>query len=386
MSKIILVANTSWSLYNFRLGLIRSLQAEGYKVSVIAPKDQFTSKLVSEGIEYHQISISNYGINPFSELFLIYNFYKLYRKIEPDLIFHYTIKPNIYGTIAASLCRKRSIMITTGLGHLFQFKSFIIRWITLLLYRIASILTNQVWFLNENDKDVFVYKRIVPIRKAKLLNSEGIDLSWFRPRKEKRFFGDRFLFAGRLLWDKGVKEYVEAAKVIKSKYPKAKFELLGFIDQSNPRSVPYKFIEKWQKQGVIKYLGETDDIRPFIQKATCLVFPSFYREGISRVLMEAAAMETPIITTNNVGCRDIVDHGRNGYLVSVQNVKELVSAIETFIKLDHKDKKIMGKLGRLKMARQFDKKLIVSQYISFIKSMGINPEKIASKHSIFENS
>ena len=375
MFKITLVANTSWSIFNFRLGLLRHLKNEGYEVSVIAPKDQFSSKLIAEGIEYHEIKMSNYGTNPFKDLILIYNFYKLYKSINPSLIFHYTIKPNIYGTIAASVCRIKSVMITTGLGHLFKFKSFIVRWITLLLYRFSAMLTFEAWFLNENDRDIFVYKDIISKKKTKILNSEGINLKWFSPRREKRYFRDRFLYAGRLIWDKGINEYVEAAKIIKSKYPKTKFELLGFVDQSNPIGVPYKTIKEWQKGGIIRYLGETDDVRPFIQRATCFVFPSYYREGVSRVLMEAAAMETPIITTDNIGCRDIVDHGKNGFIVSPKNVVELAHALESFILLDHNDKKVMGKLGRQKMLKSFDENLIISNYVSFINKIGLgNPD------------
>ena len=363
---IVLVANTSWSIYNFRLGLIRRLQEEGYDIAVIAPKDNFTSKLISEGLTFYEISMTNYGTNPFSELKLIYRFYQLYKFINPDLIFHYTIKPNIYGSIAAALCRKPSIIVTTGLGHLFQFSNIMVRWITLFLYRVAAFLSKEVWFLNDNDRDVFIYKRIVRRSKTKILKSEGINTNWFRPKKDKKFYNDRFLFAGRLIWEKGVEEYVKAAEIIKEKYPKVKFELLGFIDQSNPKSIPYEYINLWQKKKVIKYLGETTDVRPFLEKATCLVFPSYYREGVSRILMEAASMETPIITTDNVGCRDIVDHRKNGFIVEPRDVHSLVSAIEEIIVMEDQDKLVMGKLGRKKMVSEFNETKIIDQYLDVV--------------------
>ena len=361
---IALVANTSWSVYNFRLGLIKALLKEGYEVCVIAPKDSFTTKLVSEGIVFHEIAINNYSTNPFSEISILWSFIKLYRKIKPDFIFHYTIKPNIYGSIASWVNRTPSIIVTTGLGHLFQFRNLLVRWTTLFFYRFATFLAKEVWFLNDNDRDIFLYKRIVGKGKTKILKSEGIDTEWFKPQKEKKFYIERFLFAGRLIWDKGVKEYVEAARIIKEKYPKVKFEILGFIDQSNPRSVPYSYIDKWQKKKVIKYLGETTDIRPYIEKATCLVFPSYYREGVSRVLMEAASMETPIITTDNVGCREIVDHDRTGIIVEPGNIPSLVSALENIINLDADDKVIMGKLARKKMIKQFTIEKITAEYLS----------------------
>ena len=361
------------------------MQDEGYIISVIAPKDNFTSKLVSEGIDYHEINMSNYGTNPFTEAKLIYRFFKLYKEIKPDLIFHYTIKPNIYGTIAAAYCRIPSIIVTTGLGHLFQFSNFMVRWITLFLYRVAAFLTKEVWFLNDNDRDIFIYKRIVRKSKTRVLKSEGINVEWFRPRKDKKFYIDRFLFAGRLIWEKGIEEYVKAAERIKEKYPKVRFELLGFIDQSNPKSVPYDYINKWQKKKVVKYLGETTDVRPYLEKATCLVFPSYYREGVSRVLMEAAAMETPIITTDNVGCRDIVDHGKNGFIVEPQSVDSLVEAIEEFIGMDNQDKLVMGKLGRIKMEKEFSESNILNVYRSSIDKYLFTPKKLEEKNPVSQS-
>ncbi len=360
---IALVSNTSWSVYNFRLGFIQYLQSLGVNVVVIAPRDNFSAKLVSLGIEYREVRIRNYGTNPFDDLNLVYRLNKIYRSVKPDFVFHYTIKPNIFGSFAAFSCKIPSIIITTGLGHLFDFKNIFIRLTSITLYRIAAFLSKEVWFLNDNDRDVFIYKRIVSKKKTRLLRSEGINTAWFTPRKEKRFSASpRFLFAGRLIWDKGVNEYVEAARIIKAKFPKAKFELLGFIDEGNPNSVPYETIRKWQKEKVINYLGETTDIRSFLERANCLVFPSFYREGVSRVLMEAASMETPIITTDNVGCRDIVDDGKNGFLCEPKNVESLVDAIESFILLDDQDKLVMGKLGRKKMIKEFDEQKVIDAY------------------------
>ena len=367
-NKIVLVSNTSWSLYNFRLGLIRSLNSQGYDVTVVAPRDSFTSKLISEGISYKEIAIKNYSINPFDDLKIIWQLSRIYRKIKPSLIFHYTIKPNIYGGIAAYLSGIPSILVTTGLGHLFEFKNIIIRWITLFLYRVAAFMSKELWFLNENDKDVFVYKRIVRAKKTRVIKGEGINTSWFTPRKNKNLTGlNRFLFAGRLIWDKGVQEFVDAARIIKAKYPNTRFEIIGFIDQSNPKAVLYEQIAQWQKEKVIRYLGETTDIRPYLNKASCLVFPSYYREGISRILMEAASMETPSITSDNVGCRDLVDHGITGFIVEPKNVGSLVKSIEEFMKLSPEDKLVMGKLGRKKMIKHFEEKLIIGNYLQAIQ-------------------
>ena len=340
---------------------------QGYKVVVISPKDEFTSKLIALGVEYRDVKIHNYGTNPISEFALIYRLYILYKEINPDLIFHYTIKPNIYGSFAAKLCGIPSIIITTGLGHLFEFKNLVVRWVTLFMYKIACKLSEQTWFLNNNDMDIFTYKGIVKKEKGRVIKSEGINVNWFKPYTEKVETGvTTFLFAGRLLKEKGIVEYVQAAKIIRNKYPHVTFNILGFIDESNPNSVPYSEVVEWYKKKIINYLGDTVDVRPQLQKADCLVFPSYYREGVSRILMESAAMETPIITTDNVGCRDVVDHRITGFICIPKNVTSLCDAIEQFLEMDHQDRAIMGKMGRCKMIREYDERNIIQIYIETI--------------------
>jgi glycosyltransferase involved in cell wall biosynthesis len=367
---IALVANTSWSIYNFRLGLIRHLKNQGIEIVVIAPKDAFTAKLVAEGIEFYEIEISNYGTNPVVELGLIRNLVRLYKEINPQLIFHYTIKPNIYGTLAAKYCGIPSVIITTGLGHLFEFKNRIVSTITLFLYRISCTFSKKTLFLNSNDLDVFVYKKVVKKSKAILLRGEGIDLDWFSLKKvQKHPRKTIFLFAGRLLIDKGVNEYVEAAQKIRAQYKDVEFQILGFVDQSNPNSIAYQQIIEWQHKKIISYLGETSDVRPYLANCDCLVFPSYYREGVSRILMEASAMECPIITTDNVGCREVVDDGINGFLVIPKDVSSLVEAIGKFLNLCIEDRQLMGKLGRSKMNREFDQEIVFRQYDEIISSL-----------------
>ncbi|MBK8349319.1 MAG: hypothetical protein IPL08_17530 [Saprospiraceae bacterium] len=190
-------------MYNFRLGLIQKLIRQGYKIVVIAPKDEFTSKLITIGVEYRDVKIQNYGTNPLNEMSLIYQLYKLYKEIKPDLIFHYTIKPNIYGSFAAKMCGIPSIIITTGLGHLFEFKNLVVRVVTLFMYKIACKLSEETWFLNTNDMDIFTYKGIIKRKKARVIKSEGINLNWFKPYCDKEESNViTFLFAGRLLKEK----------------------------------------------------------------------------------------------------------------------------------------------------------------------------------------
>ncbi len=365
--KIAIVSNTSWSIYNFRLGLIRTLKELGHDVFLISPKDNFSAKLIAEGFSYQNIYMDNYGTSPFNDLKTLRQFIKIYKTHAFDLIFHYTIKPNIYGSLAAYRCNIPSVAITTGLGHLLSYKNVLVQFIVLQSYKMASRLSQQVWFLNEDDQHVFVEKGIVKKEKTYLLQSEGVNTDRFKPKRPFECSPVvKFLFAGRIIWDKGVGEYVNAAKIIKTKYPNVEFQLLGFINPNNPNSVPIIDIEKWQKEGILNYLGETTDIRKYIDEACCVVLPSYYREGISRVLLEAASMGKPIITTDNVGCRDVVDHKVNGYLCQKKNTEDLALQMEQFMQLTCDERKAMGNNGRQKVLNEFDEKLIIQNYLDFI--------------------
>ena len=378
--KIAIVSNTSWSVYNFRLGLLERLKAYGHEVVIVAPKDEFSSKLIAMGFSYEVVKINNYGTNPLNEIKIIQELTQIYKKHQFDFIFHYTIKPNIYGSFAAKRCNIPSIAITTGLGHLFSYKSYIVRKFTMSLYRLASHYSKQVWFLNQNDLDTFVNKKIVKPEKTILLHSEGINVQWFKPtdRKPKN---DKivFLFAGRILWDKGIKEFAAAAETITKEYKNVEFHLLGFIDPSNPNSVPSAQIQTWQKNKTIKYLGDTDDVRPFIEDCSCLLFPSFYGEGISRILLEASSMGKPIITTDNVGCREIVEHGKNGFLTKPKDVEDIINKIKTFIAIDQKKRDKMGREGRAKVLREFDEEFVIKRYFETLSAFLGIPEHKGSK-------
>jgi glycosyltransferase involved in cell wall biosynthesis len=363
--KIAIVSNTSWSVYNFRLGLIRDWRQKGIEVIVIAPKDGFSAKLISEGFTYEHVALDNYGVNPFQELLTIRALRQIYKRHKVDFVFHYTIKPNIYGTIAARLCGIPSIAVTTGLGHLFTFKNGMVHLATLSLYRFAAWLSKEVWFLNEDDLQIFLQKRVVSPQKTHLLPSEGINTEWFAPLdfevaqpKEKTVF----LFAGRLLKDKGVVELAEAAAAIRKRYPSAEFRLLGFIDPTNPNSVTAEQIHRWQQHDILRYMGETTDVRKAIDECDCLVFPSYYREGISRILLEAASMGKPIITSDNVGCREVVEHEYNGFLCRPRDSQDLANVIQRFLSLSPQERQKMGQNGRAKVMEAFDEKIILQHY------------------------
>ncbi|PSH11130.1 glycosyltransferase family 4 protein, partial [Yersinia pseudotuberculosis] len=364
LKKILLCGNSSWSMYNFRLGVIKFLISNQYSVVILAPRDDYSDKLISIGCKFIDINLSAQGVNPFNELKFLFSLVSIYREEKPDFIINYTIKPNIYGSLASKVTNIPSIAITTGLGFVFTRKS-IVSFFAKLLYKIALSCCQEVWFLNSDDQDVFLRKNIVNKNKTKILYSEGIDVTHFSPRKRNDHHDEDtfcFLLVARMLRDKGVPEFVSAARIIKKKYPNVSFRLLGFCDVENPSAITRSEIDSWVNEGVVEYLGVTDDVRQYIADSQCIVLPSSYREGIPRILMEAASMAKPVITTNNVGCREVILDEVTGYLCEVNNVDSLVSACEKLLSLDEAQIIDMGKKGRKLVEEKFSEEKIISQY------------------------
>lgn len=369
--KILFVANTAWSIYNFRFGLISSLISKGYRICILAPQDDASMRLEKMGCEVYDLPMSAKGINPIEDLVLIVRMLKLYKTVNPDFIFHYTIKPNIYGSIAARILSLPSIAVTTGLGYTFIKDNWVSK-IAKLLYKLSFVSPKEVWFLNEDDRKVFIEHNLVNAKHAILLHSEGVDTNFFHPKNKSLDDGKiRFLLIARMLWDKGVGEFSAAAELIKSKYPNAVFQLLGATGVENPSVISLEQIQSWEKVGHIEYLGTTADVRPIIADADCIVLPSFYREGVPRTLLEAASMGKPIITTDNVGCRDVVIDTETGFLCPVKDVDKLADCIEKVIQISADERLAMGRKGREFVIDCFDEKKIIEQYINTLSKYGI---------------
>ncbi|MEN0004225.1 MAG: glycosyltransferase family 4 protein [Bacteroidota bacterium] len=364
-----IVSNSTWYTYNFRLGLIRTLMRLGFKVVVIAPKDHYSSKLIAEGIGFQHIALNVYSTNPLKELDYIRKLAVLYKRHQLDFIFHYTAKPNVYGSIAAWWTRIPSIAITTGLGVLREEKDRVSKHVLRTFYRIAGWLSKEVWFLNQDDQDLFLKHRIVAAKKTALLPSEGVDISWYQPIEAQKSATQsfRFLLATRLVWSKGVKEFYEAAKYFKKYYPNVRFQLAGFIVPEHPDGVSYDLVQRWQKEGIVEYLGEIEDIRPLIANADAVLLPSFFGEGVPRVLLEAASMARPIITTDYIGCKEVVQHGVNGFLCKARSIKDLINKLELFIDLPASERTRMGLAGRRMILERFDEDLIIQHYLKALK-------------------
>ena len=359
---IVFSGNTSWSMYNFRLGLIKKFIQLGYQVCVVAPEDNFTKKIIDEGIKIVTVKkLKRSGNNPLQDFGLYREYISIYKKLQPDFIFHYTIKPNIYGTLAARFCKIKSISIITGLGNAFSNNGILFR-VAKLLYKVSLAYPVEIWFLNSSDKSIFISNGIIKAHKSFILPGEGVDTTAFTPAVHRaENTNSTFLLVSRMLYDKGIEEFVQASKLLIEKGYSLTSLLLGQIDYDNPEVIALEVIEKWQQEGIVKYLGSTNDVKPYIENVDVIVLPS-YREGIPKILLEAAAMEKPIITTRIPGCVEVVEDGVNGYLCEVKNVEDLASQMEKLILLPMKEREKMGYAGRKKVLADFDEKIIIDIY------------------------
>ena len=347
--KIIVLASYSTSLINFRKELLEALVNRGHQVTACAPENNFEVEQIlnSMGIAYKTIAFERTGMNPLSDLNSLSRLISIFKKHEPDVLLSYTIKPVIYGSIAGRLVRTKDIFsIITGLGYTFEGNSKrrkLLRSFIKALYRKSLSYNTKVFFQNPDDLRLFQTLSIIKPGREVLINGSGVNLSKYE-EADPIIFPPTFLLIGRLLIEKGVEDYIEAAKIIRKKYPQANFQLLGRIDKRNS-SINQKQLNEWQKQGVIEYLGETKDVRPFIADSSVYVLPS-YREGTPRSVLEAMAMGRPIITTDAPGCRETVKVGRNGFLVPVNNPTALAASMEKFI-VDPSLIEHMGRQSRL---------------------------------------
>lgn len=366
--KIAIVSNVSWNLYNFRLSLMKAMQDEGYEVIAIAAYDEYSQKIIDAGFEFYDININAQGINPFEDIKTMLNFYKLFKEIAPDYVCQYTIKPNIYGSFAAKILNIKTINNIAGLGNLF-IKEGPVTKVAKFLYKISQSNVDKVFFQNRDDFSFFIDQGIVNPAKCDILPGSGVDTKRFRPTYKEACPTIRFLHISRMIWEKGIGEYVEAARLIKSKYSNAEFCLLGFLDVENPGAISREQMNQWIEEGVINYLGVSDNVDEVIATADCVVLPSYYREGTPKTLLESASSAKPIITTDNVGCRDVVDDGVNGYLCEPRSAEDLAEKIEMFMDLTPYEREEMGTKSRIKVKREFDESIVINKYLEALEEV-----------------
>jgi len=367
--RVALVINTSWNIWNFRASLVRALQAAGHEVLAIAPPDDYSARLETElGCRFVPILMENKGTNPVKDAALTCRFYQIYRREKPDVVLHYTIKPNIYGSIAARIAGIPSINNVSGLGTVFIIKNFVSK-VALGLYRFAFRFPHKVFFQNGDDRQLFLDNGLVRPEITGLLPGSGVDTTRFRPAAEfVRNSPFVFLMVARVLYEKGVVEYFEAAKIICAAVPGTRIQLLGGLDEAGGVGVPRATFEEWLQTGDIEYLGRSDDVAPYLHRADCVVLPS-YREGTPKTLLEAAAVGKPLVTTDVPGCRETVVDGRNGYLCQVRSGEDLAAKMLQVLRLSDADLQGMGQNSRYLAETKFDEKLVLNEYLAAVASV-----------------
>ena len=353
MSKILLFANTDWYIYNFRLSLAQELRNQGHEVLLLSPPGDFHELLQANGFEWISFPLSRQSIKPFPELLSIWQLTRLYHRIRPDIVHHFTIKPVIYGSLAAHILHIPGIINSiTGLGHLFidtGARTRLLRTIASVLYRI-SLRRTQAIFENPEDRDIFIQNRLLKAEQSHPILGTGVDVEKFHPSGEKNGV-PVVLFSSRMLVTKGLMEFVEATRLLKEKGIQARFALAGRTDPGNPASLSEQQIDVWKESGLLEWWGWRDDMPSTLAQADIFCLPS-YREGVPNALLEATASGLPIVTTDVPGCRDVVTHGLNGLLVPVRNVPILAEALETLLS-NPQLRNNMGIAGREIAVNQF---------------------------------
>lgn len=366
---IAVVSNTAWYLFNFRLNLMRALQAAGHTVVAVAPDDAYAQRIRDAGIAFEAVPISGGGTHPVRELQSVLRLGAVFRRHRVDLVLSYTPKGNLYSALACIVLGVPFVPNVSGLGRAFIRKSLVTQ-VAKTLYRLTFGRAHRVFFQNLDDMGVFVSARLVRPDKVERLPGSGVDLSRFSPAVPLARAADApvFLLVARMLWDKGVGEYVEAARSVRKLYPGARFQLLGFLDVANPSAISRQQMDEWVAQGVVEYKGPTDDVRPFLVQADCVVLPS-YREGVPRTLLEAAATARPVITTDAPGCRDTVLDGKTGFLCRPADAQDLADKLLRFIALTPEERQAMGQCGRGFVEQNFDERAVIGRYLEVVRDI-----------------
>ncbi|MEQ8360888.1 MAG: glycosyltransferase family 4 protein [Cytophagales bacterium] len=359
--KILISINTSWNIYNFRRNLIMNFLDHGMKVFACAPKDEFSHKLISLGIEFHDIKISQKGTNAFDDFNLLLSYKKIIKDIRPDICLFYTIKPNIYGSLAAQSENVPFINNISGLGTVFL-RNRPSSYIAKLLYKRALKNSSHVFFQNQDDLNLFKETGIILHNRREVLPGSGIDVDYFKPKhvnvNNENF---TFLMVSRLIFDKGIREYIKATQIVRNKFPNVNFNILGQAEEKGNLGFTKSEIIQISDENNIEWHSLKVDVRPYMSQADVIVLPS-YREGMSRALLEALSMEKAILTTDVPGCRELVNKNQNGLLCKAKDANDLAQKMIELIEMPIEKVKQMGKNGRLFVKKSFAEELIFEAY------------------------
>lgn len=334
---------------------------------MLAPADQASDRIRALGAQFIPVRVDSSGTSIVRDGRLLLDYRRALKALRPDAFLGFTVKPNIYGSLAAAGLGIRTVNNISGLGTAFL-RGGPLGWLVRGLYRLALRKSARVFFQNPDDLHLFVGAGLVREKQAQLIPGSGIDLEHFRPSGSATDRGGhfRFLFVGRLLRDKGLVEYAEAARLLRPAWPQAEFAILGFAGSDNRSAVPIAEVKRWEAEGIVSYAGETEDVRPFIAEADCVVLPS-YREGLPRTLLEASAMATPMVASNVAGCREIVRDGDTGFLCAARSPESLAGAMESMLRLSAEERAAMGARARTMVARDYDQALVTRAYLEALQ-------------------
>jgi glycosyltransferase involved in cell wall biosynthesis len=367
--KIAIVANTSWNIYNFRMNLIRGFKEKGFEVICIAPEDRFTGLLKKENIDFYPVKIHSKGNNPIADLSLLKQFRNIYSITKPDIILQYTIKPNIYGTLAAKLCNIPTINTVTGLGTVFLHDNWVSK-VAQSLYKFSFRFAGKVLFQNSDDQQFFVEKALVSSSKTTLVHGSGVNTHIFHPSKlEITSVPFRFLMAARLLYDKGIREYAKASLLLYEKYGNAvECHLIGSVDSDKQLGIPEEELSEWTQKYHIKYHTFSEQIAAVYQFVHVVVLPS-YREGVPKTLLEAAACAKPLIATDVAGCREVVINNWNGLLCKPKDAEDLFDKMVQIMEMSKEQQLQMSKNSYEFIQQSFSDKIVFNEYFCLVKEL-----------------
>lgn len=368
MKTVSLSSNTSWYLYNFRAATIRRLLAEGFRVVCISPKDNYSQKLINDlGCEWLPLVMSNQGTNPFRDAGLVFQFWRYYRKLKPEAALHFTIKNNVYGTWAAAVLGIPAINNVSGLGTAFIRKG-VVSAIVRMLYKTSQLFAHSIFCQNKEDFAQLTGAKLVSQERLKLIPGSGVDLAKFSPSLKEEHSGPfRFLYAGRMLADKGLHELVKAVSSINSNSIQCSLWLTGFADVENVSAITGQQLDEWSSEPGIEWLGSSDAMETLYAQVDCVVLPS-YREGMPRSLLEAGAMGLPVIATDVPGCRNIVTDGFNGLLCEAKSSSSLQKAMQKMLIMTAGEREKLGENGRTLVSEKYDEKLVVDTTLRAVES------------------
>jgi len=361
--KILFIANNfDIVIYRFRREVLESFVSQGYSVSLVTPFSNQAVKYCQDNqIEHIFLDIDRRGKSPFKDILLLFKYTKIIKKEKPDYILSYTIKPNLYIGLVNMFFRKKFYPNVTGLGSVFSNNNLLTKVVTT-LYKISFKSATKVFFQNSQNEQLFLDKNIVKKNKSILLPGSGVNLNDNECIYYPKDTGDiRFVFLGRIMKEKGIYELIEAFKTLSNKYDNIYLDIYGFCDENNQ-----EFLNKVEQSESIKYHGFTGDTRFVISQSHALILPS-YHEGMSNVLIEAAAMSRPVLASNIPGCRETFDDGVSGFRFEHKSVVSLYNSVEKFMELSFEEKRQMGKAGRAKMEKEFNRNIVINKYLEQVK-------------------